>query len=266
MNDSLSKNWVDTHFHVFEAGQARTGARYVPQYAATIEDWQKCSSSAGISHGVCVQPSFLGTDNRLLLQTLSRFEGFLRGIAVVNPNAPETELDALHASGVRGIRLNLVGLSHEIADWSSANTVWDAMLRLGWNVEVHTDQGRLPEVLKQLPGELPLVVDHMTKPMAIDATDVSVATLVRRSKTAPTFVKLSGAYRLNGLNAAKTAHLLMDELGPASILWGSDWPCTNHEQFAHYSELISAMQGWVDSVLVEQVMVRNPMGLYWGSG
>ena len=73
MHTTPSKVGVDTHFHVFEAGIGQRGSRYVPAYAARIADWQQVSRAAGISLGVLVQTSFLGTDNRLLLSFAHAF-------------------------------------------------------------------------------------------------------------------------------------------------------------------------------------------------
>ena len=70
MNLTISKNWIDTHFHVFNAGLAVEGARYVPQYSAQLSDWMKQAQNVGVTRGVWVQPSFLGTDNSLMINAL----------------------------------------------------------------------------------------------------------------------------------------------------------------------------------------------------
>ena len=262
----MSKNVVDAHFHVFNAGVAVAGARYVPQYSALLSDWMRQAQSVGVSRGVWVQPSFLGTDNTLMLNALKSHPDMLRGIAVVRPDACVEELQVLHAAGVRGIRLNLAGVSHEIPEWTCANEVWGGMHALGWHLELHTDQGKLPQVLAQLPSDIPLVVDHMAKPQAASAEDSSIMALARRAKKSATYVKLSGAYRLGQVNAATAAWVLMNELGPSALLWGSDWPCTNHEQFADFEKLMSDALEWMSAGLEEQVMVVNPLRLYWGEG
>ena len=264
MNALKSKNAIDTHFHVFEAGVAVDGARYVPQYSARLSDWMTQAQHVGIGRGVWVQPSFLGTDNSLMLRALAAHPDMLRGIAVVTPDAPLDALSALHQTGVCGIRLNLAGLSHDIPEWTQAERVWNFMRSVGWHLEVHTDQGRLPEVLRQLPSDVPLVVDHMAKPLQVRADDPSMQTLVQRAKGAAVHVKLSGAYRLGGLNAAQLARLLLNELGPNALLWGSDWPCTNHEQFADFEQLMAQAYAWVGAEHFAQVMVHNPAQLYWG--
>lgn len=260
----MSKNRVDCHFHVFNAGVSVEGARYVPSYSALLSDWMSQAQSVGVNRGVWVQPSFLGVDNSLMLNALKAYPDRLRGIAVVNLDASADELKTLHSAGVRGIRLNLAGLSPHIPEWTHANTVWEALHALGWHLEVHTDPGGLPQVLAQLPSDVPLVVDHMAKPVEAAANDPSIAALVKHANNAAVHVKLSGAYRLGRVNATAVAQILLNELGPQALLWGSDWPCTNHEQFADFENLIAQAHDWIGASDFEQVMVSNPSGLYWG--
>lgn len=262
MISAPSKNWVDSHFHVFHAGEAFEGARYVPHYSATLADWMAQAGQVGVRRGVCVQPSFLGVDNHWLLQALEAYPDVLRGVAVVAPDTPTDVLRALHASGVRGIRLNVAGISHDIPEWTRADAAWLTLHELGWHVEVHTDPGGLPHVLTQLPTDLPLVVDHMGKPERADASDASIRALVHRAATAPTHVKLSGAYRLGAVDAAELAQIWLSALGPQALLWGSDWPCTNHEHLAHYGTLFAALERWVGTHHLDQVLRQNPERLY----
>ena len=261
----LSKTAVDTHFHVFAAHRAQPGARYVPGYDAPLSAWQTAAAPLGVKRGVLVQTSFLGTDNTLLTATLAHQPEVLRGIAVVAPDAEAATLAPLHAAGVRGIRLNLVGASHGLAGWTTADALWDALAALGWHLELHTDIGGLPAVLAPLPATLPLVVDHMGKPDAVSTHDATVQALVARARRAPVHVKLSGAYRLGGLNAGALARLWLAELGPQALLWGSDWPCTNHEDHADYPALWRALDDWLrDPAAAQAARVDNPQRLYWG--
>jgi len=264
MNLTASKKWVDTHFHVFNAGEAVKGARYVPQFTAPLQDWKSLAQGVDVVRGVCVQPSFLGTDNSLMLSALLEHPDVLRGVAVVAADIHADELNAMHESGVRGIRLNLVGIDHDIPEWTRAERVWRCMHDLGWHLEVHTDQGALPKVLTQLPTEMPLVIDHMAKPSGAKATHATVQALVQRSQQVPTYIKLSGAYRLGGLDAASLAHIWLHELGPQALLWGSDWPCTNYESLANYAELFAALVTWVGDTHLDDVLHNNPQRLYWG--
>ena len=262
---------VDSHFHVFKAGHSLPGARYTPPYDASFDNWQTRSAAVGVTHGVLVQTSFMGTDNRLLLAQLALHPETLRGIAVVTPDADLKALSAMHAQGVRGIRLNLAGRSHDMAVWASASDLWDALLQLGWHVELHTDTGCLADVIDVLPLAMPLVLDHFAKPVAASSHDATVVALrERRSRGGQNVhIKLSAPYRLvtsrQDEQAGELARLWLAELGPEALLWGSDWPCTNHESKADYPALHSALGEWLagDDRLVALVRSTNPLQLYW---
>lgn len=253
---------VDTHFHVFTAHQAVPGARYVPAYDAPLAQWQALAQASGIGRGVLVQTSFLGTDNSLLQATLAQHPTLLRGVAVVAPDVSADALQSLHASGVRGVRLNLAGRSTDLGAWQGAHTLWESLQALGWHVELHTDVGALPLALPQIPAALPVVVDHMGKPDSASAHDASVAT-VRQRRSAPVWMKLSGPYRLAGRPAADLARLWLAELGPDQLLWGSDWPFTNHETQAHYPGLRQQLNDWLPAPARQAALHHNPQRLYW---
>lgn len=264
---AAAQGQVDTHFHVFNRGGSVPGARYTPAYAAEIGAWQTQARAVGVTHGVLVQTSFMGIDNRLLLAQLAAHRQTLRGVAVVAPDAPGPMLADLHAQGVRGIRLNLAGQSHDMTAWAAATAVWDTLLQLGWHVELHTDNGRLPAVLSALPLDLPLVLDHFARPLTASLNDTSVmAVRARRLRSgAAMHVKLSAPYRLAaGLCPVELAKLWQGELGLHALLWGSDWPFTNHEAANEYVALHASLPDWLqgDAAALEAVLSHNPARLY----
>src|SRR2546421_9513646 len=110
---------VDTHAHVFSAqAPAVAGARYRPEYAADLHAWRSFWPAAGVTHGVVVQPSFFGSDNRELLDTISSDRQHLRGVAVLPPMIDDATLERFHRDGVRAIRLNLRGV-RDYAEYAS---------------------------------------------------------------------------------------------------------------------------------------------------
>lgn len=281
MNPEMSKpraslpptRTVDTHFHVFDAHRAVAGARYVPGYAAGLPQWQALAAGVGVSRGVLVQTSFLGTDNSHLLQQLASAALPLRGVAVVAPHSSTATWPHWQALGVRGIRLNLSGISHGMDAWTRASALWDAVLALGWHVELHTDAGALPAVMAALPAALPLVLDHFAKPLQASPADATVRAVCQRSaaQRAGVFIKLSAPYRLPAEVCPQAlAQLWQQELGTDSLLWGSDWPCTNHEAQAHYPALHAALDHWLAGLaqadrVAQAIRWDNPLRLYWGS-
>ena len=261
-------NWIDSHFHLFRRPAAPLpGSRYVPAYGASLDDWTARTRPLGVARGVLVQTSFLGTDNRELLQALRRHPERLRGVAVIDPWADLAPLAAMHALGVRGIRLNLFGASEQaLAGVGLPGALVEALLALGWHVELHTAQGVLPAVLPRIDARLPVVLDHFGRPARAQADDPSLRAVLQRlaGGSAPVHVKLSASYRLQGLDPRTLAQLWRERLGLRQLLWGSDWPCTNHEAQADYARLLGALDGWLDDPAERrQVLLDNPQRLYW---
>lgn len=62
---------VDAHAHVFARSLALTpDRRYAPQADALLEDYLAHLDTHGLHAGVLIQPSFLGTDNRYMLDAI----------------------------------------------------------------------------------------------------------------------------------------------------------------------------------------------------
>ncbi|WP_432444913.1 amidohydrolase family protein, partial [Salmonella enterica] len=55
-----------------------------------------------------VQPSAYGFDNRVTLAGLAALGNTARAVAVLPTDIADTDLERLHAAGVRGIRFNLI--------------------------------------------------------------------------------------------------------------------------------------------------------------
>ena len=249
---------VDTHFHAFDLTTAGApGSRYVPAYAAPIEAWDAAVSPHGVSHGVLVQPSFLGTDNAYLLRLLAQRPARLRGVAVVSPGFAVNDLRRMDALGVCGVRLNLVGTDHHIDE--ALHPLFDQLEALSWHLQIHTDHGRLADVLRQLPESLTVVVDHFGKPAS--PTEVSGLVAGQHDRL---FVKLSAPYRLaEGCEAQDLAARWLDRVGPMRLVWGSDWPCTAHEASQASSASPRWLADWLASdTMTEVVLTDNALSLY----
>lgn len=257
---------VDSHAHVFSATASPVdGARYRPAYAARLEEWRALRAAAGITHGVVVQVSFFGTDNRELLEAVARDPVHLRGVAIVDAQASPAHLASLHAGGVRAARLNLSGATDFAAYGSAA---WRAFLEriasLGWHLEAFADAGRFPQLAAALaPVPVPLVLDHFGNPghdaEARERTFDAVAALAARR---PVWCKLSAPYRLGGADPVPLAARWLEIVGPGRLVWGSDWPWTRHEAGRDYAGSLAALERWVPADIAAAVLWDNPARLY----
>jgi len=70
-------------------------------YDATPEDYRQMLGANGMTQGVLIQPSFLGTDNSCLVAALRKYPDRFREIAVVEPTIAGAELQQLQDAGVR---------------------------------------------------------------------------------------------------------------------------------------------------------------------
>lgn len=251
---------IDTHAHVFShdlpLAQRR---RYAPAYDAPLSHYLAQLDAHGVSHGVLIQPSFLETDNRYLVQSIATAPHRLRGIAVIDPTAVAADpgqLDTLARAGIVGIRLNLFSLPNP--DYTSA--AWQATLAkiasLRWQIEVHCEAQRLPNVVGPLlahgAGAIDVVVDHFGRPQpTLGVDDPGFKYLLSLGATRRVWVKVSGAYRnahpgvaadANGRQTALAAMpLLQNAFGLDRLVWGSDWPHTQFEKVERYDAVYGLM-------------------------
>ncbi|MDQ7912052.1 amidohydrolase family protein [Pseudomonas sp. 102515] len=266
---------VDSHAHVFHRGQTLAAERrYSPDYDAPLSRYLAHLDEVGLSHGILVQPSFLGTDNSLLLDCLDKAPRRLRGVVVVEPEVSAEALAALAGQGVRGVRLNLMGQVQP----DLAAPRWQSFLQrleqLGLHLELHRHAGELPALLDPaLAAGVTVVVDHFGRPDSeLGDRDPAITELCRWAvRGGALWFKLSAPYR-NALKdspaalieqrAQATAECLLAAFGPDSFVWGSDWPHTQHERQTDFRQEYEAMPRWLPHHYRQQVLVENPARLF----
>jgi predicted TIM-barrel fold metal-dependent hydrolase len=249
---------IDAHAHVFSRQlELIEGRRYTPDYDATLAQWLQHLHTQGLSHGVLVQPSFLGSDNGHLLQALAQAPERLRGVAVVEPDISHAQLQDLARQGVVGIRLNLMGRS--LPDLTS--TRWRPLLSqvadLGLHVELHRQVEDIPSLCMALKTYgCKVVIDHFGRPHAgFGVQHRTFQALLALGAQGNIWVKVSGVYRLGGTHqenlafAHAAAPLLIEHFGVDRLMWGSDWPHTQHEGSVDYAgqfALLESMVPWAE--------------------
>lgn len=257
---------VDTHAHViglppaFPFVEARS---YTPP-AATPDAYIAMLDATGMTHGVLVQVSVHGTDNRLLLDTLETLGGRLRGVAVVPPDLPRGQADSMRRAGIAGLRLNVLyggGLGFDVLDATEA-----LCLDMGWHLQILLDARTLPGALATRLSRLrvPYVVDHMGH-FPADPAQPGFQTLLSLVRDGA-WVKLSGACRLAPEPWTATIPLAraLHGAAPDRCVWGSDWPHVAHrERMMNVGELLDLLPNWIpDPIARDRVLVDNAHRLY----
>lgn len=236
---------VDAHAHVFKVGlKLASNRRYAPEYTTNIDEFIKNFESKGLSAGMLIQPSFLGTDNSYMIDTIAQYPDKLWGVAVVDSDVSITELKQLSQSNIVGIRLNLYGKKIPNLKDAKWNNLLSFIKNAGWHVELHIDGKDLPPLVNVLlERKIKIVIDHFGKPTADNPLeDSGIQYLLSVAKSKLVWIKISGVYRLKkelGIDAgAEVAKVLINNLldvyGPERLLWGSDWPHTQFESLVNY--------------------------------
>ncbi|WP_449431586.1 amidohydrolase family protein [Pseudomonas putida] len=243
---------IDSHAHVFSRGlNLASGRRYAPSYDAPLGDYLGQLQAHGFSHGVLVQPSFLGTDNHYLLSALQAAPGQLRGVVMVDRDVTRETLADMARLGVRGVRLNLMGQA--LPDLACAQ--WRALLERigeqGWHLELHRQVADIPALVRALqPYGLDIVIDHFGRPDArAGLGQPGFAELLTLGGKGKVWVKVSGIYRLEGTPeqnlafARQALGALEAHYGAERLMWGSDWPHTQHESSVSFARVLEQFEG-----------------------
>lgn len=257
---------VDTHAHVIGLPPAFpfVDARSYTPPAATPEAYLAMLDATGMAHGVLVQVSVHGTDNRLMLDTLRSTGGRLRGVGVVPPDLARQDTEAMRRAGVVGLRLNVLyggGLGFDALDATEA-----LCLDMGWHLQFLLDARTLPGALATRLSRLrvPFVVDHMGH-FPANVAEPGFQTLLSLVRDGA-WVKLSGAYRLAPEPWRATIPLAraLHEAAPDRCIWGSDWPHVAHwDRMMNVGELLDLLADWVpDPAARDHVLVANAHRLY----
>lgn len=228
--DAWPAGW-DCHVHVFDAAQPVRAGHYRPGTHA-LSAIEARAEAQGVGRLVLVQPSVYGSDASLLLHALRTTSGRHRGVTVLDPDTDDASLDALHAAGVRGARLNLVSPVGHAGDPSRDALALGARLRgRGWHLQWYVRPQHLATLAALQPRVgVPFVIDHLAGLTAAHADDTSAWRHLAALADGGAWLKLSGWYRLD---AAAPFDALHESLARAAALfgerlvWGSDWPHTS---------------------------------------
>ena len=226
----------DCHVHVFgpfDRFPLWSGRAYTPG-AASIEDLMALHHSLGVGRVVVVQASPQGSDNRCTVDALQRMNALghsARGVAVIDEQTSDSELHAMHAAGVRGVRVNLesAGLHDPQVARRLMQAAAERVAPLGWHVQTYTTLdviASMHDTLMTLPT--PVVIDHFGRATAAKGVaQDGFAALVSLVKSGQAWVKLSAAHRISYLPDCEDARAIAQTLIAANVdrmLWGTDWP------------------------------------------
>ncbi len=225
-----SPGW-DCHVHVFDAAARVVAGHYTPP-THTLADIEARAAAHGVRHLVLVQPSVYGTDNSVLLQKLKQGGGKHRGVVVLGADVALATLEAMHATGVRGVRLNLVSPVGEPSWPEDALAHLTPLLQaMGWHAQWYARPEHLPLIAKwQMQSAVPCVLDHLAGMHVALVDDHRAWAALNDLALGGAWMKLSAWYRLGSsapFGDVQPRVQRMAALFGERLLWGSDWPHTS---------------------------------------
>jgi predicted TIM-barrel fold metal-dependent hydrolase len=281
----MSKARCDSHVHIVGSLERypQLPSRTYLAGPASLENLRRLATPRDISRFVIVQPSFYGTDNTLLLETLDILGARGRGVVVVEPDAISGETLADYAaSGVRGLRINLysiLGTEERRLDREFAACVEIARM-MDWHIEVIAPIATLMAHFDMLlRSHVPVVIDHYGVYGRSTPQTAEGQQLLELFRHQHVWMKLSAPYRVsdNPLETHPNDAWLAAILAVAAdrCVWGSDWPHTPpHEaqkgseipgvnRPLSYEQLVDDFLTALPSIeLAERIMHDNPDRLY----
>ena len=262
----------DAHCHVFGPGDRFP---YAPDRSYTPPDAPKEQLAAlhkhlGFSRAVLVQASCHGTDNSAMLDAIAASNGSIRGVAMVGKEVTDSELEQLHAGGVRGARFNFVAHLGGAPDLKVIEAVVTRIKLLGWHLQVHLDAQDILTYRDFLLGlDIPFIIDHMGRVVARNGLDQEpFRLLLELMKNDHVWVKISGSERVS--STGKPFHDAMPyartlcAAAPDRVLWGTDYPHPNVKEMPNDGEQVDLFaQTITDEATRKKILIENPTKLYW---
>lgn len=273
----------DTHVHIVGLSDRykQIPTRTYLASPASLEGLQACAATRMISRFVLVQPSFYGTDNTLLLESLDQLGAQGRGVAVLDPTTATPQILAeFSARGVRGLRINLYSPLGYVAPLARRlGPTADCARTANWHVEVIAAIQILSDNLALLSqAGVPIVIDHYGLYGKTSPDSSHGRKLLELLGQPHVWIKLSAPYRNSNdpLDMQPNMPWLNAILAVAEdrCVWGSDWPHTPPHSSHHgadvalanralsYPALVDDFLGALGSEQRAEIMRDNPGRLY----
>jgi 2-pyrone-4,6-dicarboxylate lactonase len=277
-NFQLPNGTVDAHCHVFGPGGLFPFAperKYTP-CDASKEQLFALRDLLGVTRNVVVQATCHGSDNSAMLDVLRSSRDAARGVATVEPDVSQGELDDMHACGVRGVRFNYVRRLVDPEPDAYYHRIIERIAPMGWHVVVYFEAADLEERWDFFTSiETPVVVDHMGCPDVTQSVDGPkfgrFVQLMDEHENFWSKVTCPERYSVSGapdfIDTVPFARSIVEQF-PDRVLWGTDWP---HPNLRGYMPDDGKIVDFIPRIapnaeLQRKLLVENPARLYWEEG
>lgn len=228
---------VDGHVHLWDERQIAGSPPYpLPIPLADADSLLPAMATGGIDAAVLVQPTVHGGDYRCLMQAMADHPGRFAGVGLIDRSLADAaaqcrrieEAADLGLAGIRAHPIDHPGLDIE--------AIARAAQRHGLSLELHVDPSSWDAVFRALDSaDIEVVVDHFGRPQ--DPRSDEALAFVRRLGAYPNAtVKVAAVELIWGQdfpyrNFRYWVAIALAELGPARLMWGSNYPWSRDQQY-----------------------------------
>jgi predicted TIM-barrel fold metal-dependent hydrolase len=285
VNFDVPPDACDCHTHIFGDKQRFPlwpGRVYTPE-TASPDEMSELHRALHVQRVVIVNPSIYGTDNSATLYGIKARGANARGVAVIDDQTTDRDLDALARGGICAIRINLTNAGQ--TDPAVARRRFQAAVKRvqqrDWHIEMYTTPAVISGIQDLVQASpVPVVFDHFGGAQAaLGVRQPGFADLAGLLRSGKAYVKVSGVYRCSTQPDYADVKPLAQMLIAANvdrIIWGSDWPHPNPDaQKGHPltevtplyrvddGRILNLLAVWApDAAMREKILVDNPARLY----
>jgi D-galactarolactone isomerase len=259
----------DTHMHLYDPKYPLAPTALGSPPSGEVAAYRALQRRLGSERTVVVQPTAYGTDNRCTLDGIAAL-GLerTRGIAVVDDEASDADLEALTRGGMRGVRFQM--LPGGALPWDRLDRIAERVQDFAWHVQFQTDGRIFPERAAQImgwPGRI--VIDHVGKFLEpVPPEHPAFQSLLRFIDSGRVWVKLSAPYEVSKTGAplyedvSRLAKALV-KAAPERMLWASNWPHPSVKSPPDDAALLDLLLDWApDEATRKRILVDNPAEVY----
>lgn len=284
VNFDVPADACDCHTHIFgdPAKFPFSPNRVYTPETASPQEQAALHRALHIKRVVIVTPSVYGTDNSASLYGIKARGGDARGVAVINEQTSDSDLDLMNKAGFRGIRLNLAtgGTNDPAVARSRFQAALPRMTARGWHIQIYTNLAVISGIKDLvMASPVPVVFDHFGGAQAaLGTSQPGFSDLLDLVRSGKAYVKISGAYRASTKapdypDVVPLAKALI-AANAGRIVWGTDWPHPNSDSGKPITEvtplyqiddgrLLDQLPVWApDAATRKLILVDNPVRLY----
>jgi len=236
----------------------------------SVPMYRELQKRLGLERVIVVQPNAYQFDNRVTLAAIRELGQNAKGVGVVKPETPDSEIVQLSMGGICAQRI--FQLPNGAVGFDRMDAVMARVHPFGWHANIQLDGRDLPKheaQIKRLPGRF--VIDHIGKFLEpVPTQHEAFRALLRLMDTGHCWVKLSAPYEVSKTGApgyndvGKLAKALV-KYAPERLLWASNWPHPSapRDRMPDDADLLDLLLDWVpDDATRRRILVDNPAELY----